>query len=75
MSRFMPLKANASRPTNPFIFDNQGNRNMPAFSWQILHNKTLRTSGRGGKGHFVSGARSHWNRKGRWNRPETKKPS
>ncbi len=34
--------------------------------WNVLHNKTLKTSGRGGKGHFVGGVQHGWNRKGRW---------
>jgi len=35
-------------------------------SWQVLHNKSLQTAGRGGKGHLGASASHGWNRKGRW---------
>ena len=75
MRRIMPFKSDPTTKPNPFIFDYAKQHPKQTFSWQMIHSKTLRTSGRGGKGHFIGGAPSGWNRKGRWVKRETKKPS
>jgi hypothetical protein len=60
------FKPQAEKKPNPFLFNDFKNLPRFNFSWQMLHNKTLRTSGRGGKWHLIGGAPAGWNRKGRW---------
>ena len=75
MRRIIPFKTNPATKPNPFIFDLSKQHPKRTFSRQMIHSKTLRTAGRGGKGHFIGGAPSGWNRKGRWLKNETRKPS
>ena len=75
MRRTISFHANPTKSTNPFFFDWYKQHPKQTFSWQMVHSKTLRTSGRGGKGHFIKGAPSGWNRKGRWLKNDNKKPS
>ena len=75
MKRSMPLRMESSNEPNPFVFRGIDRPPKRLFSWQAIHNKTLRTAGRGGKGHLMGGASLRWNRKGRWFSNESKKPS
>ncbi|NOX87393.1 MAG: hypothetical protein GXO77_00060 [Calditrichaeota bacterium] len=66
MKRTIPFRNEPKNPQNPLFFNLIKKNLDKSYSWQIHHIKTLRTSGRGGKGHFVGGAPHGWNRKGRW---------
>ncbi len=73
MKRSLPLRMEPTNELNPFIFGGYEKAPKQLFSWQTIHAKTLRTAGRGGKGHFMGGASLRWNRKGRWFRNEPKR--
>ena len=66
MRRTIPIKADPKK-VQSLLFMHQMKSAQKQFDvWNLLHNKTLKTSGRGGKGHFVGGVNHGWNRKGRW---------
>lgn len=63
---FVAFKNQSLNKVNPFHFNWQKNNLQDNFSWQMIHNKTLRISGKGGKGHLRVKSPVSWNRKGRW---------
>ncbi len=66
MKRTIPVKNSPLKPQFPFMMQhNPKNANQAVF-WQMIHQKSLRVAGRGGKGHFIGGSKGGWNRKGRW---------
>lgn len=66
MKRTIPIKMDPTKVQSLIFFQNLKSDRKQLAVWNLLHNKTLKTSGRGGKGHFVGGGSYGWNRKGRW---------
>ncbi len=66
MKRNIPLHSDSKYLHVLPFFLNIKNRSDLSHIWNLYHLKTLRTSGRGGKGHVVGGINRGWNRKGRW---------
>ncbi len=66
MRNTIPIKPDANSLKHlPFLLKSRGKKHQESV-WNLYHCKTLRTAGRGGKGHFVGGVNHGWNRKGRW---------
>ncbi len=66
MRRTIPIKMDPTKAQSLVFLQNLKTNRKQFAVWNLLHNKTLKTSGRGGKGHFVGGGIHNWNRKGRW---------
>ncbi len=60
------IKNNSKRNLKALIHVTNQHVGDKSEAWYDLHNKSILTAGRGGKGHGGGAGLHAWNRKGRW---------